>query len=98
MLEPRGDLDLALEPFDVDAGRHLRRKQLDDDPSAKSDFVGHEDPTHSGATELFFDTVGAAQCCLEAVSEVRMRARGHGYLVEIGPSLRVFAAGCSADH
>jgi len=57
MLEPRGELDLALEALDVDRGAHLGRQELDDDLAPEPDFLGEEDAAHAAAAQLFQDAV-----------------------------------------
>ena len=69
MLQPRGELDLALEPLDRHARRELRRQQLDDDLSSERELRGHEDPRHPAAAELPLDGVGRAQRRLEVLAE-----------------------------
>ena len=42
MLQPRGEQDLALEPFQRHLRRGLRRQHLDHDRAAERDLLGHE--------------------------------------------------------
>src|ERR1043165_9507024 len=70
MLEPGGELDLALEALDADTGGHLRRQHLDDDLAAQAGLLGEEDPAHPAAAQLLLDAVGIAERRLEAGLEV----------------------------
>ena len=73
VLEPRGELDLALEALDVDGGAGLRRQHLDDDLPAQPGLLGKEDAAHAAAAQLPEEAVGVAEGGLEALLEV-----GHG--------------------
>jgi len=70
MLKPGGELNFAAEAILVDAGRHLRRKDLDDDLAAQGDFVGEEDPTHPATPQLLVEQVLGAEGGLEPGREV----------------------------
>ncbi len=65
MLQVRRDLDLALEPLDVDARAELRGQYLDDDLAAERGLSRREDARHAAAAQLTFDLVRAAQLGLE---------------------------------
>ena len=75
MLQPRGDLDLALESL----GRHRRgrigRQNLHDDLPSKSSLRRHEDVRHSSATELTVERDDGPECTLKLVAEVGSGAR-----------------------
>ena len=73
VLQPGGELDLALEPLDVDRGAELGRQHLDDDLAAEPGLLGEEDAAHAAAAQLPQDAVGVAEGGLEALLEV-----GHG--------------------
>ena len=73
MLQPGGELDLALEPLDVDSGAGLGRQHLDDDLPAQPGLLGQEDAAHAAAAQLLDDAVGVAEGGLEALLEI-----GHG--------------------
>jgi len=77
MLEPGGELDLALEPLDVHPGGHLRWEDLDDDVPTEAHFLGEEYPAHPPAAQLLLDTVRIADRRLEAGLEVGAHARSH---------------------
>ena len=60
MLELGGDLDLALESIDVDAGDQLRAEELHHDPSTECRLLGDKDAGHAAAAQLTLDQVGGA--------------------------------------
>jgi hypothetical protein len=60
MLQAGRELDLALEPFDVDRRAHLGRQELDDDLAAEADLLGEEHPAHAAAAQLPQNAVLAA--------------------------------------
>ena len=49
VLQPGGELNLALEPVDAHPSGHFRREHLDDDLAAESDFLREEDAAHAAA-------------------------------------------------
>ena len=70
VLQAGGELDLALEPLDVDRGAHLGRQELDDDLPAEPDLLGQEDAAHAAATQLLQDAVVVADRGLKPVLEI----------------------------
>jgi hypothetical protein len=52
MLQPRRELDLALEPIRGDAGAELRRQQLYDDAAAEARFFSEKDTRHAAAAQF----------------------------------------------
>ena len=65
MLELGGELDLAAEAVDVDAGGELGREHLDHDLPARAPFLGQEDAAHPAAAELALEAVRAAERVLQ---------------------------------
>ena len=70
MLQLGGDLDLALEAVDADAGGKFRREHLDDDLAAERRLVGDEHARHPAAPQLALERVGAAQRLLKTFAKV----------------------------
>ena len=60
MLQLRGEVDLALEAFAIDAGRQVGRQDLDYDLPGEGALRGDEHAAHAAALELAFEGVGAA--------------------------------------
>ena len=75
MLQPRRELDLALEPVAVDAGRHLGRQHLDDHAAAERGLFRQEDAAHAAAAELALDTVCGTDSRLESRGQFSQRVR-----------------------
>ena len=73
MLQPGRELDLALEPLDVDRGAHLGRQDLDDDLAAEPDLLGEEDAAHAAAAQLLQDAVLVADRGLKPFLEIDPR-------------------------
>ena len=69
MLQLRGDLDLALEPLAVHAGRQLGRQHLDDDLPAERVLGRGEHAAHAAADQLVVDPVGGGERGGEAIAE-----------------------------
>jgi hypothetical protein len=61
VLQPGGELDLPLEPLDVDRGAHVGGEQLDDYLAAQPGFLGEEDTAHPSASQFLQDAVGITQ-------------------------------------
>ena len=76
MLQPRGELDLALEPLGRHAGGQLRGKQLDDDLAAEREFRSHIDARHPSAAELTIELVGIAERRRQLLAQIRVTPRG----------------------
>jgi hypothetical protein len=74
VLQPRDELDLAMEPVEAHATGQVRWKELDDDLAVQAPLGGQEDVTHPAATELALDGVGVAEGGLESLAEI-----GHGW-------------------
>jgi hypothetical protein len=70
MLQAGRELNLALEPVQVDRGAHLGRQELDDDLAAEADFLGEEHTAHAAATQLLQDAVLVADRALEPFLEI----------------------------
>src|SRR5688572_14234357 len=58
VLQLRGELDLATEPFAVDAGSKIGRENLDDDFAIERPFRRDKHAAHPAATQLALDLVG----------------------------------------
>ena len=52
MLERRGEVDLAAEPVQAQAGRELGREHLDHHLPAEAGLLGHEHAAHGAAAQL----------------------------------------------
>ncbi len=59
------ELDLAVEPLDVDARAHLGRQHLDHHAPAELDLLRQEHAAHAAAAQFLVEAVGAAQGGLE---------------------------------
>jgi hypothetical protein len=77
VLQPGGELDLALEALDIDGGTGLGRENLDDDLASQPGLLGQEDAAHPTAAQLLEETVTGAEGGLETVLE-RLAGRLHG--------------------
>ena len=73
MLQAGGELDLALEPLDVDRGAHLGRQHLDDDLAAEPGLLGEEHAAHAAAAQLPQDAVLVADRGLKPFLELDAR-------------------------
>ena len=71
VLEPGGELDLALEAVDAHAGGELGRQHLDDDLAAERGARREEDARHAAAAELALDGVCVTEREPEPVDELR---------------------------
>src|SRR5689334_15566802 len=69
VLQPRGNLDLALEPFTGDVRRELWAQDFDDNASRESSLLGEKDARHPAAAELTLDGIGGSQCGLKLFLE-----------------------------
>ena len=65
LLQRCGELDLAVEPFRVDASSQLRRQHLDDNASAQSHLAGEEHARHSTAVKLSLHRIRRVERCLK---------------------------------
>ncbi len=92
MLQPRGEQDLALEPFERDLRRGLRREDLDHDLATERGLFGDEHARHAATAEFALDRVAAAQGRLELVGQVGGRQRGSG---ESGRAMLAARGWCS---
>ncbi len=70
VLQPGGELDLALEPVHVHPGGHRGREHLHHHLPPQPHLRGEEDTTHAPAAELLVDAVHVPQGGLEAVFQV----------------------------
>jgi hypothetical protein len=70
LLKRRGELDLPLESFGVDARGEIRGEQFDDDFSSESYLLGDENARHSAATELALDDVTVAESRLKLLAKL----------------------------
>src|SRR5665647_1400221 len=70
MLEPSGELDLALEALGGHAGAKVGGEDLHDDAPAESCIGGDEYARHAAGAELVLDGVGGAEGRLELRAEV----------------------------
>ena len=75
MLELRGELDFALEPFDVDAGREFGRQDFDDHLPLQRPFGRQEYTGHASATQLPVNLEVGVEGFLEALGEVGVQDR-----------------------
>ena len=78
MLQPRRELDLALEPLGVDAGQQLRRQHLHDDVPPQRLLARHEHARHAAAAELALDRVRRAERVLQLVAKGHWAGEGDG--------------------
>jgi hypothetical protein len=69
MLQSRGQLDLAAEAADVEAGAELGRKNFDNDLAAERVFADNEDACHPAA-EIIDDFIAIAERALKARGEI----------------------------
>ena len=70
MLQPRRELDLALEAIGAQPGGEIRRQNLDDDPSVEREIMHEEDTRHPPTTELPLDSIPLAKACFQPFLEV----------------------------
>src|SRR5213596_1542709 len=73
MLELGRKEDLALEPFERNLRRSLRREHLDHDLAVERGLRGDEHARHPTAAEFALERVAAAQGRLQLVAEIRRR-------------------------
>src|SRR5207253_5822729 len=66
-------LDLALEPFERDLRRGLRREHLDHDRAVERGLLGDEHARHPTAAEFALERIASAQGRLQLVAEIRRR-------------------------
>src|SRR2546425_8443652 len=76
MLQPGGELDLALEPVGVHPGGHRGREQLHHHLPSQPDLGREEDMAHPPTAELLLYAVRVAQGGLQSVFQV-----GHGTMI-----------------
>src|SRR5262245_3009890 len=69
MLEPRGELDLALKALHAERLEQLRSRHLDDDGALECGFFRHEDAGHPSTAKLPVYAVRRAKPILESVPE-----------------------------
>src|SRR5437868_10592559 len=70
VLQACGELDLAPEAFDVDAGSEVGREDFHDDAPPESALLRDEDTAHAAAGQLALDDVGAGEGGLEVLAEL----------------------------
>jgi hypothetical protein len=78
VLQSGGELDLPLEPLDIDRGTHVGREQLDDHLASQPGFLGEEDTAHPSAAQFFQDAVGITQSGLQPGLETDGGFQGEG--------------------
>ena len=78
MLEPGGELDLALEPLGAERGCHLRVQHLEGHLALVLEIAGEKNRRHAAPAELALDEVAAGQGGLEAGEEVGQSGRRGG--------------------
>ncbi len=78
LLERRDELDLTLEPFDVDARGQLGREQLDDDLPVESLFVGDKNARHAATAKLALKGVRGTEALLQLLSKVQTSIPSNG--------------------
>ncbi len=71
MLEPRGELDLALEAVGADRGGQLGVQHLQGDGAVVADVADEVDGGHAAAAELALDGVAVCQRGLERGPVIR---------------------------
>jgi hypothetical protein len=69
MLQPRGELNLAAKPIDVESGAELGRQNFDDDLAAERDFANDEDTRHP-ATQIVRHLIAFAERALQSLGEI----------------------------
>ncbi len=70
MLKLGGELNLAAEALDVDAGGELGQEDLYHHPPAEGPLLGHEHARHASAAQLPLELVGLAEGELKLLLEV----------------------------
>ena len=73
MLQRRGDLDLAEEPFAAEEGRQLRPEHLDGNASMVLHVLGENDDGHPAVAQFPLDPVSIADRRRQLVEEVHGR-------------------------
>src|SRR5207237_6262685 len=73
MLELGRKEDLALETFERDLRRGLRREHLDHDLAVERGLLGDEHARHPTAAEFALERVASAQGRLQLVAQIRRR-------------------------
>jgi hypothetical protein len=70
VLERRGQVDLAAEAVEAQAGGEVGREDLDHDRPAEAGLLGQEDAAHGAAAELAAEDVAVAEGGAELVERV----------------------------
>ena len=85
MLQPGGELDLALEPVGAEGGGELGMEHLERDGAVVAEVAGEVDRGHAPAAELALERVAVAS----AFAQRRPRVGGHDV-----PSTSFWNRGC----
>ena len=80
MLERGGQVDLAAEAVEAQAGGEVGREHLDHHRSAEAGLLGHEHAAHGAAAELAADDVAVAEGGAELVERVGQGGSHRGVL------------------
>ena len=94
LLQPRGELDLAVEALGADVGCELGGEDFDDDEAIEPDLAGEEDARHAAAAELALDGVGAA----DRLERWSRRGSNVGRALLEGRGIRGRNYSCFASH
>src|SRR5688572_18409336 len=74
VLQLRGELNLPLEPLEVDCGGQLGREKLDDDFPVESRVGRHKDARHAATAELVLEGVSTAKRLLKLIAQIGQAA------------------------
>jgi hypothetical protein len=69
MLQPGGEMDLALETFGAESGGELGEEDLERDGTVVAEVVSEIDDGHSAAPELALDSVAIGKGVAERVRD-----------------------------
>src|SRR5262245_38639729 len=79
MLEPRGELDLPLEPLGAERGGELRMEDLERDGAVVAEVLDQIDRGHAPAAELALERIAALQRLPERSERIGHRSRCNGW-------------------
>ncbi len=74
MLEPGGELDLALEPLGTQAGRELRVEHFESDRPVVPEIMRQVDRRHTSVAELALEAVPVGEICLQSLLLIEHRS------------------------
>ena len=78
VLEPGGELDLALEPLGAEGGGELGEEDLEGDRAVVPEVLGQVDDGHAAAAELTLERVAVRECIAQAIRHAHEAPRGGG--------------------